>query len=263
MLLESVCLASTDRQLDREVPALDRAGPRRLVDHAAAQRAARANASHPADRAVRPPDLRLRSAETQPEHPRDTTTHRRRRWRRSRWRRWRRRRWRRRRWRRWWWRRRRRWWRWRWRWRWWRWRRWRRAAQLQLLHGGEGGRGAVAAADRVEGVPDDGAARERATCDQRRLRRPGVRRRVEALDVVHPVERRRAVAPADRVELAVEDDAGGNVLRREQVRPRLPRVGGDVVVPGQVEGRVRVRATTGHDQVAVDDSGGGSALHVG
>ena len=36
-------------------------------------------------------------------------------------------------------------------------RRWRRAAQLQLFHGGEGGRGAVAAADRVESVPDDSA----------------------------------------------------------------------------------------------------------
>ena len=104
--------------------------------------------------------------------------------------------------RRWW---RRRWWRWRrWRWRRWRWRRWwgwRRgvaeARHDQLLHAGERGVHVGAPARSDDRVADSHARRERARCDQRRRRRPGVRRHVVLRDVVQPVERREFVPPIE------------------------------------------------------------------
>ena len=64
------------------------------------------------------------------------------------------------------------------------------ARQHELLHAGEAGRRVDAPAGSDHRVADSHARRERARCEQRRHRRPGVRRRVVLGDVVQPVEGR-------------------------------------------------------------------------
>ena len=113
---------------------------------------------------------------------------------------------------------------------------------------------------RDQRVPDERCGSERALRVESRLACPTVRTWV-VVDNVGRRERSERVSSSDRPELALCDDAAGDVLRRRHARCLRPRVGCDVVVPREVEGRIGVRATAGHDQVAVD-ARGGAALEV-
>ena len=154
-----------------------------------------------------------------------------------------------------------RWRRWRWRRRWWRGRRWW-PTDDELLHAVQPGRRVDAPARSDHRVADSHARSERARCDQRRRRRPGVRRNVVLRHVGQPVEGRESRA-ADRIQLPLDDCPTGGVLRHRHVGQLIggrPRVRCAVVAPGVAEDLIGIRATTRHVELAVDHTRGGSGL---